>query len=241
MRLALLSDIHGNLPALELVLADLQAARADQAICLGDVASLGPQPREVVARLKQLAIPIIMGNHDQYLLEPERTEKHHPWLRAMEMWCLAQLTPDDLDFMRSFKPQLSVALDAQTTALCYHGSPHSNEEWIYPTTLPAVLDEIFANQTAHVFIGGHTHVQMWRPHRNSLILNPGSVGMPFEFPMPGKNQHTFRRAEYALLDLVEGKLTVTLQQLPVDFTQIAQIARASGLPDVEFWLASWDV
>jgi len=241
MRFAFISDIHGNLHALELVLADLQHAQVDQIICLGDVASLGPQPREVIARLRELQIPIIMGNHDTYLLNPQLTETQHPWLRAAELWCLAQLSADDLNFLHSFKPQLSFTLNPDTTLLCYHGSPRSNEEFIYPTATSEILNEIFDGQSAQVLVGGHTHVQMVRQHKGLMLINPGSVGAPLEYPMRGPDQHIFRWTEYAILEMKDGRLTISLHRLPIDFEYLAQIARASGLPDVEFWLSIWAV
>lgn len=241
MRFAFISDIHGNLYALELVLADLQRARVEQIVCLGDVASLGPQPREVIARLKQLQIPILMGNHETYLLNPQLTDKHHPWLRAAERWCLSQLSTDDLNFLRSFQSQLSFPLNPDITLLCYHGSPRSNEEFIYPTTPSETLNEIFTGQSAVVLVGGHTHVQMTRQHKGMLLINPGSVGMPCEFPMPGQNQHYLRWVEYAVLEENNGRLTTTLHRLPLDFEHLAQTARASGLPDVESWLSMWSI
>jgi putative phosphoesterase len=239
MRFAFVSDIHGNLQALEVVLADLRQASVDGLVCLGDVASLGPQPREVLACLRQLQIPVVMGNHDTYLLNPQLTEKHHPWLRAAEQWCLAQLSEDDLDFVRSFQPRLSFAVDSNTTLLCFHGSPRSNEEWLYPTATSETLDEIFGEQNAPVWVGGHTHVQLARQHKGKLLLNPGSVGMPCEFPMRGPNQRILRWAEYAILEIANGRFSASLHRLPIDFERMAQIARASGLPDVEFWLSTW--
>lgn len=241
MRYAFISDIHGNLHSLELVLSDLGDANIDQIVCLGDVASLGPQPREVIARLRQLQIPIIMGNHDNYLLNPELTEDHIPWLRATELWCLEQLSNEDLDFLRSFKPQLNLTLDQNTTLLAVHGSPRSNEEFLYPDTSPETLEEVLAEQDAKVLISGHTHVQMLSQYKDVTLLNPGSIGMPFEFPRRGKNQRAFRRAEYAIADMTDGKLTFTLHRLPIDFEQLVETAHASGMPDVEFWLSTWSV
>jgi len=241
MRFAFISDIHGNLHALELVLAELQDKQVDHIVCLGDVASLGPQPREVIARLRQLEVPMIKGNHDDYLLNPSLTEKHHPWVRSAELWCLTQLTTNDLNYLNSFKPQIGLDLYPDTTLLCYHGSPRSNEEFIYPTAASETLNEIFDGQSAQVLVGGHTHVQMVRQHKGMLLINPGSVGMPLEFPMRGPNQHIFRWAEYAILEMKDRRVTVSLHRLPIDFEYLAQTARASGLPDVEFWLSTWSV
>lgn len=241
MRFAFISDIHGNLHSLELVLADIQEENADQIVCLGDIASLGPQPHEVITRIRDLQIPVITGNHETYLLNPELTEKHLPWLRATELWCLDQLTSDDLDYLRSFKPQLSFALDQRTSLLAYHGSPQSNEIFIYPDTPSEILNELFGEQSAKVLIGGHTHVQMLTQHKGMTLLNPGSVGMPFEYPLNGHNRRAFRRAEYAIVDMTDGKLTVDLRRLPIDFEQLAKTARKSGMPDAEYWLSTWEL
>lgn len=241
MRFAIISDIHGNLHALELVLADIEKAAVDQIICLGDVASLGPEPNKVIARLRELKIPTIMGNHDNYLLNLQLTENHHPWLRAMEKWAVEKLPEDDLDFLRSFPSQLSFPLDPDTTMLCFHGSLRSNEEFLYPTTTPETLDEIFSGQDAKVFVGGHTHVQMIRQHGQVTLLNPGSVGMPFEFPTRGPEPRALLRAEYAVVDMTDGKLTFELYQLPIDFEKLTVAARSSGMPEVDIWLFMWEM
>ena len=240
MRFAFISDIHGNLQALDLVLADLEHARIDQLVCLGDIASLGPQPREVIARLQQLDLPTIMGNHETYLLNPSLTDNHHPWLRATELWCLSQLTTDDLNYLASFKSQFCYQA-SNTSILCFHGSPRSNEEFLHPNASTELLDEVFTGHAAKIMIGGHTHIQMVRHHRRITLLNPGSVGMPFEFPMTGPNQHAIRRAEYAIVDIADDRFSIDLHQLPIDFEHLAQVARASGMPDVEFWLSTWSV
>lgn len=239
MRFAFISDIHGNLHALDLVLADLQHASIDQIVCLGDVASLGPQPREVIARLRQLQLPIIQGNHENYLLNPHLTTDQPPWLRASEIWCLEQLSTDDLNFLGSFRAQLSFNLTQNSNLLCFHGSPRSNEEFIYPDASAEMLDEIFNGQAAHILVGGHTHVQMLRQYGTKTLLNPGSVGMPFEFPLRGSELRAIRRAEYAIMEMTDDKLTFNLFQLPLDFEYLAQTARKSGMPDAEFWLATW--
>ncbi len=239
MRYAFISDIHGNLHALDLVLADIEHQQVDQLLCLGDIASLGPQPVETIDRLRQLQIPILMGNHETYLLNPSLTENHLPWLRAAELWCVEQLSERDINYMASFQSTLNLNPNPDFSILCYHGSPRSNEEFLYPTASPETLDEAFADQTANLFIGGHTHIQMISQHRGKTLLNPGSVGMPFVFPMSGPNQRAIRRAEYAIVDVADGRLTVNLHHLPIDFEHLARVSRASGLPDVEFWLSTW--
>ncbi len=241
MRYAFISDIHGNLHALDLTLADLEHQQIDQIICLGDIASLGPQPREVIARLRHLRIPILMGNHETYLLQPHLTQAHHPWLRAAEQWCVSLLEADELAFLSTFPAHLRLAPTERTSLFCFHGSPRSNEEFLYPPTPAETISEIFDEYSDTLFIGGHTHVQLARQHKGRLLLNPGSVGAPFEFPRHGPNQRIFPWAEYAIVEVTEEHLTTSLHRIPIHFEQLAQSARASGIPDVEFWLSTWVV
>src|ERR1043165_549014 len=124
MRIALISDIHGNWVSLEAVLEDIAKSHVDQIICLGDVATTGPQPHEVMTCLKALNCPGIMGNHDESQLLPELIQKRYEsrWENTLN-WCDQQLTEDDFNYLRSYKPYLQVPLDSKHNLLCFHGSP----------------------------------------------------------------------------------------------------------------------
>ena len=145
----------------------------------------------------------------------------------------------DLDFLRSFQPQLTFALDQNTTLLAFHGTPRSNEEFLYPDTPAETLDEIFGGQTAQILVGGHTHVQMVSQHGKMTLVNPGSVGMPFEYPISGTNRRVYPRAEYAIIDMTDGELTINLHRSPIDFDEVQKTARASSMPEVDAWLSTW--
>jgi predicted phosphodiesterase len=181
MRVALLADIHGNRIALAAALADIERDRPDQIVCLGDVAATGPQPREVVER--GIEARFVMGNADAWLLDPqpsewEITDEDSRILLEIELWGAQQLSPADLDFLRTFQPTVEVALADGISLLCYHGSPRSNTEAIESRTSDDTLDTILSGYHAAVMAGGHTHTKMLRCHRGSLIVNPGSVGLP---------------------------------------------------------------
>src|ERR1051326_2467191 len=111
MRIAILADTHGTLLALDAVLADMAHQSIDHTVCLGDICGLGPQPRETLARIRELACPVVMGNADEFMLDPSTLDSaRHPEademtrrLHEMERWCAAQLTTADLDFIRSFQ------------------------------------------------------------------------------------------------------------------------------------------
>jgi predicted phosphodiesterase len=240
MRVALISDIHGNLVSLQSVLSEIEHAQVDRVVCLGDVAALGPQPRQVLARLRELGCPCIMGNHDEHLLHPERMAGLAPWVVEVTSWCAAQLSKEDRTHLRSFQSLIEIELGAQATLLCYHGSPRSNSERILPTTPPPDLEEMLGGCTATVMAGGHNHVQMMRRHKLSSLIDVGSVGQPFE-RMPFQGAPVLLPwAEYAIVGCLAGTLSIDLRRVPIDLDAVRQAAEASGMPDAAGWAGSWD-
>src|SRR5512142_3377814 len=131
MRIAVISDIHGNCIALDAALDDLVQRPADHLVCLGDAIQGGPQPAAVVRRLRELGCPVVMGNADAYLLSGANTgdeptsEERQRMLDAVREWSLAQLSTEDRAFIQSFRPTVEVALEAGRRLLCFHGSPAS--------------------------------------------------------------------------------------------------------------------
>src|SRR5262245_5942799 len=113
MRVVLISDIHGNRVSLDAVLADAAQEHVDAMICLGDVATRGPYPREVLTRLQELDCHFIMGNHEADLLDitgmEQRQDTSEIVIEAVK-WCAQQLSPQHLDFLRSFQPTLELEL-----------------------------------------------------------------------------------------------------------------------------------
>jgi len=183
MPVAIISDIHGNLIAFDAVLNTIAARNIQQIICLGDVAATGPQPREVIARLKQIDCPAVIGNTDDWLLKPKLKVHDNPdmqRIQEMEFWASEQLTSEDRAYLASFQPTISYELDNGKHLLAYHGSPRSYSEHISSTTPDRDLDAALSGYQADIFIGGHSHMQMFRRHRRSLVLNPGSVGLAFD-------------------------------------------------------------
>jgi len=242
MRVGLISDIHSNLISLDAVLVDIDREGVDQIICLGDVAGLGPQPGEVVERLKALGCPCIMGNHDIEALNPDLVHGDadvSPWELELIEWCVGQLSAADLDFLRSFQSWLEVPLGSKDALLCFHGSPKSNMDKILATTPVPELDEMLADHSATVMAGGHTHVQMLRQHRGVAIVNPGSVGFPLEqLPFVGLPRY-LPWAEYAILDWVDGVLGIELRRVPISLAEVKRAALASGMPRAVDWLDLW--
>jgi predicted phosphodiesterase len=244
VRLALISDIHGNSVALEAVLSRLATQNVTQLICLGDVASTGPQPREVIKRLQEIDCPVVMGNMDAWLLRPE--PKTQPDLRRqrwqdMDLWCAEQLSSADQAYLRTFQPTIECPLPDGKMLLCYHGSPRSYQERILPTTAEEELEQAFAGTRGDIMVGGHTHVQMVRRSKDILVLNPGSVGLAMDRVSPMEEIRQPSWAEYAIVDCDGTSLQMELHRLAFDLQAFIQAMNVSGMPHAAWWASHWKV
>jgi putative phosphoesterase len=232
MRVALISDLHGNRLALEAVLDDIAAAGVDRIVCLGDVATLGPHPLEVLARLEALGCDCIMGNHDEFLLDDKLIQSYTemPIVVAAVEWCRSLLPPRVLDFVRGFQRTLRLPLEGGNELYLFHGSPRSHMQDLLATTPPDALDALLDGAQAAVLAGGHTHVQMLRQHRGMLLVNPGSVGMPFRQYVGGRAPEIMPHAEYAIIDGSGANVGVILRRVALDRAALRAQAGSVDFP-----------
>ena len=241
MRIGLISDIHGNLFALEAVLAELDREKLDDLICLGDVAALGPEPGAVLARLQALGCPVVMGNMDEWLLSPPGLDTADELDRALIRWHTAQLTDTERAYIRAFPATIERSLGAERTLLCFHGSPRSCHDVIVPTTPDDTLNEMFEGTHAAILVGGHTHLQMMRRYGDVHLINVGSVGLPGVGAAAQRNHHV-RWAEYAIVEADGNRLDISLRRRPLDIKRMLARARSSGMPApvIEWWATLWE-
>lgn len=239
MRVAILADIHGNMVSFAAVLADMAVQHIDQSVCLGDVAEFGPQPRAVLAQLRALGCPVVMGNTDERLLHPVPFDPPHERARLsseIESWIEAHLTDDDRAQMAAFAPTVQIDLGG-AELLCFHGTPRSNTGVLLATTPEEKLAKKLKGHDALVYAGGHTHTQLLRRYGQSILVNPGSIGMPFE--LVGNRTRRPPWAEYAILQFYRGQLSVDLRRVPVDVDAVIASAEEAGMPNVEWWADIW--
>jgi predicted phosphodiesterase len=194
MRIAALYDIHANLPALEAVLDDVRNARVDQVVVGGDVVP-GPMPREVLALLSELDIPVqfIHGNGELAVLaqigvvDPDEltywgTTSGKPLpepLRQVLRWTGQQIHPDYDDWIRSWPKTRCLNVAGLGEVLFCHGTPRSETECFTRLTPEERLLPVFEGVRAAVVVCGHTHMQFDRIIAGVRVVNAGSVGMPF--------------------------------------------------------------
>jgi predicted phosphodiesterase len=213
MRIAALYDIHGNLPALEAVLAEVDA----DAILVGGDAVLGPLPKGTLDLLRGRNATFIRGNCDRAV--GGGVPDDDPWVERVR-WAREQLDEDDLTFLRGLPHPLTLDVDELGPVLFCHGTPRSDEEIFTAITPPKRLDPILDGVRERVIVCGHTHVQFDRLVGDRRLVNAGSVGMAYEGE-PGI-------AAWALIGPV-----VDLRRTRYDAASAAAVIEASGFPGAE--------
>jgi putative phosphoesterase len=235
MRTAVLADIQGNAFALEHALQHISHEGADQIVCLGDVAT-GPEPRAVLDLLQQYHCLCVRGNMDEVVLNPQLYNGPNDDERKyaeMDRWCHEQLSEADLQVLRSWPLALSVEIGAQR-ALCFHGSPQSTTDVINSATPDEQLAELLGDVREPILLTGHMHLPMLRQFGDQLILNPGSIGLPYggKRPMP-------TRADYLLMTTNGENVALSFHRVGYDAGPFRRRLLASGLPHAAWFLAKW--
>jgi predicted phosphodiesterase len=238
LRYLILSDIHSNLEALEKSL-EVASGLYEKALCLGDLVGYGPDPNQVIDRVRGLASVIIRGNHDKACSGLMDVAEFNPLAQQATLWTYQQLTPDHLHFLRTL-PAGPYLMDGFEIV---HGSPSDEDEYIFGPSqaLPALR-----NLTLQVAVFGHTHFQggfMLTPkgrfqsiriranadHRTGVLpledggrylINPGSIGQPRDSDW---------RSAFAILD--EDQWQVEYYRAPYDLSKTQRKMREAGLPE----------
>lgn len=184
MPLAVLYDIHGNLPALDAVLRELEGERVDAIVVGGDVMP-GPLPGEVLRRLRALTIPVhwIRGNGDREAIAHRAnggTATLPPGVRESLRWAGMQLTDEEAGFVASWPLTLRLTTDDGTDVVFCHATPRNDTDIFLADTDERALMPLFSQVGAPLVICGHTHMRFDRMIGTVRVVNAGSVGMPFD-------------------------------------------------------------
>jgi putative phosphoesterase len=233
VRLALISDVHGNLPALEAVVEHAREAGADRFVHAGDLVGYGGFPQEVADTLRRLQATTIAGDFDLRALEfaahPERfddDERHPPQKRRAYRWAHDRLDEPTRQWLSDLPRELRFEIDG-LRFLLVHGSPASFTEHLYADTDVERLAELAETAHAHVVICGHSHEPFSRDANGVLFVNPGSVG---------RQDDGDYRTSYALLDVTAhsgGRFEweVRLHRLDWDLERELEALERFGLPE----------
>jgi predicted phosphodiesterase len=237
VRLALVSDQHGNYVAFRTALDDVERLGVDEIVCLGDVAQGGTQPAETLDLLAALGCETVLGNADAFLLEIPVDSPEPVTERQLEVrdWTLAQLDSSRLQQIRSFAPVVRPELDG-VSLLLFHGSPGSYDDVLLPELGGESL-EPFLGQDAALLAGGHTHLQWTRRIGEALYVNPGSVGISYDRHDAPPVLRPL--AEWALVTATGGAVAVEFRQAPYSVEDVRAASERSGRPYADEWAAQW--
>lgn len=255
MRLAVISDIHGNFTALEAVLADLEAkGGSDHLWFLGDLAAFGPRPAECIRRIKAMAdaasegekkgtFRAIHGNTDRYITRGARPKSKGVdkaedlpdminSFRSMSsslIWALEQLSFEEYDFLRKLPGECDLHVPGYGQVIGYHGIPGDDEGYLKPDTPDEEAADALLDREGRLGIGGHIHVQMDRMLNVGgwRVVNVGAVGMSFEKP---------GIAQYGVFTFENGDVQVDLRGVPYDVESVIAELETVGYP-VPDWAA----
>ena len=227
--LAVFSDVHGNLPALEAILADIKARGVPNVLCLGDLVGYGPFPNEVAQRVRASGIPTVMGNYDQgvgfqtgdcgcvYVTDEQRAEG-----AASLAWTDAVATNETRAFLRTLEAGF-VLETAAGEMLAVHGSPRRINEYLFADRPESAMNRMARRYPYRAILFGHTHLPYVRQVNGTAFVNVGSAGRPKDGDW---------RACYALIDPQSSnssRLAVEFVRLEFDFDRLQSALAATPL------------
>ncbi len=212
----MLSDVHANLPALEVVLEAVDAAGVDRIVHAGDVVGYNPFPNEVIRLLRRRDALSVRGNHDRAAVTGD-TRWFNAHAAAAIAWTRNELTEASMAYLRSLRPREEMTVDGRTVLLV-HGSPGDEDAYVFPhQATPTLLQEAGSD----VLVMGHTHVPYVLPTPSGLVLNAGSVGQPRDGDP---------RAAWVLLDPAQP--AAELRRVTYDVATVYKAVLERGLPQL---------
>jgi putative phosphoesterase len=227
-RVAVVTDIHANLPALEAALDRIAEFGVEATYCGGDLVGYGPHPNEVCRLIEEQGIPTIYGNYDFAIARDLEDcgcayrDQHDRELgqRSVE-WTLAHTDQRSKDFMRELPFDLRFELGGRRVRLV-HGSPRKVNEYLFEDKPARTFERIAAGADCDVLVFGHTHQPWVHEYGGVLFVNCGSVGKPKDGDA---------RAAFAVLELTQaGTVAASIERAPYDAQSVAEEVAAVGLP-----------
>ncbi|MCL4459669.1 MAG: metallophosphatase family protein [Chloroflexi bacterium] len=228
MKIAIFSDIHANIYALEAVLAAITREKPAKIFCLGDLVGYAPFPNEVIGFLRQEDIPTILGNYDDGV-GFERADcgcvYRDPELERLGRisleWTKVHTTEKNKSYLRSLPKEIRLEAEGKSFLLV-HGSPRKLNEYVYADRPQATLERIAQSAQADVLLFGHTHLPYQKQVGRVLFINAGSVGKP-------KDGDT--RAGYVLLELSASGIEAEFRRVLYAVDVVAMAIKEHGLPE----------
>jgi len=233
IQIAVFSDVHGNLPALEVVLKDMEARGIHQKFCLGDLVDFAPWGNEVIEKLRNLNIPCLMGNHDERIafdIPVVPLSKHSEEETSARFVAIDHSKKHITELNKKFLSELPFHLklnyktgNKHWNIQLVHSNLESNDTYLYESENDEVFTTMLKESQSDVIVMGHTHLSFKKQFENNAwAVNCGSVG---------RSKEENRLASYLVLTLDEERISPEIVQLPYPIDETVRQIRESEIPD----------
>ncbi|WP_163538031.1 metallophosphoesterase family protein [Gracilibacillus sp. YIM 98692] len=227
MKIAFISDIHGNAVALDAVIQHIQKQRVDKICVLGDIAYRGPEPKRALDMVQSLDAQVIKGNADEWVVrgvqQGEVPDKALKMMQVEQAWIKEQLETKDIEYLEQLPTELAFEL-GEVRFHAFHATPDSLFEVILPDQSDGQLEQkLMKNAEADIYLYGHIHKAYTRHINGKTIINLGSVGLPFD---------GIPKASYTMVDISDG-ISVTNVRVPYDTEKVCKQYEDVQYPNME--------
>ncbi|KAB7708182.1 YfcE family phosphodiesterase [Bacillus aerolatus] len=227
MKLAFISDIHGNAIALDAVRQDIKEKNVDKIFVLGDISFRGPEPKRALDLVRALKCEVIKGNADEWVVrglrEGEVPDQALEVMTKERDWTYSQLDDESIEYLRNLPLELTVEV-RNIKIHAFHATPNSLFEVVPPFESDSMMSEKLMINEADIYIYAHIHKPYIRYINGKCLINIGSVGLPFD----GMN-----KSSYSLIDIRDGSFQTSIVRVDYDVKQVIHQFRESDYPNVE--------
>lgn len=228
VKLAFISDIHGNSIALEAILEDIAKKEIDRIYVLGDLCYRGPDPKRSLALIRSLNTQVIKGNADEWVVrgvnQGEVPEQVIDMMKMEREWTVAQLDEQDIEYLASLPTEMKLEIEG-ISIHAFHATPDSLFEIVLPGAGDEVLkSKLMSASDADIFIYAHIHRPFIRYMEGKILLNIGSVGLPFD-GMP--------KAAYAIVEIENGQIRTSIERVPYRIEDVVKQYEEAQYPNAE--------
>ncbi len=233
MKIAFISDIHGNAIALDSVLVDIKKKSVDKIVVLGDLCYRGPEPKRSIELIRSLDTDVIKGNADEWVVrgvqQGEVPDKAIDMMNRERDWTLSRLEQSDVDYLSNLPTKLDfVFMDIAINV--FHATPDSLFEVVPPHAEEDMIQAKLmssAESESQIYIYGHIHRSYIRYINGKIVMNTGSVGLPFD---------GLAMASYATVEIQEGMIRTSIERVAYDVEQVAEQYKMMNYPNSEMMM-----
>lgn len=220
MKIAVISDIHGNIFALNAVLKAIKKQDVTYTICLGDLVGYGCNPNEVIERLRNEKIPCIKGNYDASVVDKDYTFIRENEVNSFSLpWAIKNVTNENIKFLKELPNTITLEFNNKKIQFV-HGSPRRINEYL--TEDYEKIDEVINEFNYDVLVCAHTHIPYVKIINSKIIINDGSVGKP---------KNGTPNATYLIIDITDDNLTPEIHSVSYDYKEIMNTMKNLNFPE----------